>query len=118
MDEIMKLKLAVKMKGNATPYEVDLMRYQQFRHVNDVLGRPLEESYQAQVIPNFKWAEWIDPAKVMPSSAFARRTEHEFTCRSVRKSVQYCSQSVRANRTPRQTNRLQDVCNGVKADSN
>jgi formylmethanofuran dehydrogenase subunit E len=67
MDEIMKLKLAVKMKGNATPYEVDLMRYQQFRHVNDVLGRPLEESYQAQVIPNFKWEDWIDSKKVMVS---------------------------------------------------
>lgn len=67
MDEIMKLKLAVKMKGNATPYDVDLMRYQQFRHVNDVLGRPLEESYQAQVIPNFKWEDWTDPKKVMVS---------------------------------------------------
>ncbi len=67
MDEITKLKLAVKMKGNATPYEVDLMRYQQFRHVNDVLERPLEESYQAQVIPNFKWEDWIDPKKVMVS---------------------------------------------------
>lgn len=67
MDEIMKLKLAVKMKGNATPYEVDLMRYQQFRHVNDVLERPLEESYQAQVIPNFKWEDWTDPKKVMVS---------------------------------------------------
>jgi formylmethanofuran dehydrogenase subunit E len=67
MDEIMKLKLAVKMKGNATPYEVDLMRYQQFRHVNDVLNRPLEESYQAQVIPNFKWEDWTDPKKVMVS---------------------------------------------------
>jgi hypothetical protein len=25
----------------------------------------IEEGYQAQVIPNFKWAEWVDPAKVM-----------------------------------------------------
>jgi hypothetical protein len=67
MEEVTKLKLAVKMKGNATPYQVDLMRYQQWRHVNDVLERPLEESYQAKVIPNFNWAEWIDPAKVMTS---------------------------------------------------
>jgi formylmethanofuran dehydrogenase subunit E len=66
-DDIMKLKLAVKTKGNATPYEVDLMRYQQYRHVNDILDRPLEDSYQAQVIPNFKWAEWTDPKKFIVS---------------------------------------------------
>ena len=67
MDEITQLKLAVKKQGNATPYQVDLMRYQQFRHVNDILERPLEDSYQAQVIPNFRWEDWIDPAKVMPT---------------------------------------------------
>jgi formylmethanofuran dehydrogenase subunit E len=65
MEEVTKLKLAVKMKGNATPYEVDLMRFQQWQHVNDVLDRPLDESYQAKVIPDFKWADWVDPKKVM-----------------------------------------------------
>jgi formylmethanofuran dehydrogenase subunit E len=64
-DEIMKLKQVVKMQGNATPYQLDLMRYQQYRHINDILERPLEESYQAKVVENFKWAEWIDSAKMM-----------------------------------------------------
>lgn len=34
-------------------------------HINDILEHPLEESYQAEVIENFKWEEWIDPAKMI-----------------------------------------------------
>ena len=71
MDEVMKLKLAVKTQKNATPYQVDLMRYQQFVHVNDVLDHPLEESYQAKVIPDFRWDDWVDSGKRM-SGTFAR----------------------------------------------
>ncbi len=65
MDEVTKLKLAVKMRGDPTPYQLDQMRFQQWQHVNDVLEHPLEESYQAKIIPNFKWADWIDPEKTM-----------------------------------------------------
>lgn len=65
MDEVMKLKLVVKIQKTPTPYQVDLMRFQQYTHVNDVLDRPLEESYQARIIPNFKWEEWVDPALAM-----------------------------------------------------
>ena len=65
MDQLMKLKQVVKVQGTPTPYQVDLMRYQQWQHVNNVLDHPLEESYQAQVIANFKWIEWIDPTKAV-----------------------------------------------------
>lgn len=41
------------------------MRYQQWFHVNDILEHPLNESYQAKVIENFKWDEWIDPVKAI-----------------------------------------------------
>ena len=68
MDEVMKLKMAVKMQKNPTPYQVDLMRFQQWQHVNDVLDHPLEDSYQARVISGFKWADWIDPAKTMANT--------------------------------------------------
>jgi hypothetical protein len=34
-------------------------------HINDILEHPLEESYQAKIIENFKWEEWIDPAKMI-----------------------------------------------------
>jgi formylmethanofuran dehydrogenase subunit E len=66
MKEIEKLKADVKTAGGEpSPYQVDLMRYQQWVHVNDILSRPLEESYQAKVIENFKWDAWIDPTKTM-----------------------------------------------------
>lgn len=67
MQDVESLKAAVKSAGGQpTPYQVDQMRYQQWVHVNDILNRPLDESYQAQVIANFKWEDWIDPAKTMP----------------------------------------------------
>jgi len=54
-----------KAGGKPTPYQVDLMRYQQWSHLNDILEHPLEESYQAKVIENFKWEEWIDIGKTV-----------------------------------------------------
>jgi len=66
MKEVEALKAVVKKSGGKpTFYQVDLMRYQQWLHVNDILEHPLEESYQAKVIENFKWEEWIDPAKTI-----------------------------------------------------
>jgi hypothetical protein len=41
------------------------MRDQQWQHVNDILNHPLEESYQAKVIENLKWEDWINPAKTV-----------------------------------------------------
>lgn len=66
MDEVEALKAVVKKAGGKpTPYQVDRMRYQQWSQINDILERPLEESYQAKVIENFEWEDWIDPAKTM-----------------------------------------------------
>jgi len=66
MQDVASLKAVVKAAGGQpTPYQVDLMRYQQWVHVNDILDRPLVESYQAQVIENFQWEDWIDPEKVI-----------------------------------------------------
>jgi hypothetical protein len=66
MKEMVELKGVVKRAGGEpTAYQVDLMRYQQWVHVNDILSHPLEESYQARVIENFRWEDWIDPAKTM-----------------------------------------------------
>jgi hypothetical protein len=51
MQDVERLKAAVKKAGGEpTPYQVDQMRYQQWTHLNDILSRPLEESYQARVI--------------------------------------------------------------------
>lgn len=66
MQEVVQLKEAVKqVGGEPTPYQVDQMRYQQWVHVNDILSRPLDASYQAQVIEPFQWDAWVDPTKVM-----------------------------------------------------
>lgn len=68
MEEVMNLKRAVKKAdGNQTPYQVDQMRYYQWKHINDVFSRPLEESYQARVLDNFKWTDWADAKKSIPS---------------------------------------------------
>jgi hypothetical protein len=40
-----------KAGGNPTPYQVDLMRYYQWAHANDILSHPLEDSYQTKLIP-------------------------------------------------------------------
>lgn len=77
MDEMMKLKLAVKTQKNPTPYQLDLMRYQQFRHVNDVLDHPLEASYQARVIADFRLADWVDPSKAMTGAFQRSDTEYK-----------------------------------------
>jgi hypothetical protein len=66
MAKVKKLKEVVKKsRGKPTPYQVDLMRFQQWQHINDVLSHPLEESYQAKVLENFKWDDWINPAKTV-----------------------------------------------------
>ena len=65
--EVQELKMSVKRVGKPTPYQVDRMRHLQWVHVNDILSHPLEESYQAQVIKDFKWEDWIDPSKVVPN---------------------------------------------------
>jgi hypothetical protein len=68
MQEVLELKKVVKAAGGKpTPYQGHLMSYHQYMRINDILSRPLEESYQAKVIENFKWEEWIDPCKAVPS---------------------------------------------------
>jgi hypothetical protein len=42
------------------------MRFQQWTHLNDILDRPLEQSYQARPIEGFRWADWVDPDKAVP----------------------------------------------------
>ncbi|MYM55410.1 hypothetical protein GR167_08840 [Rhodobacteraceae bacterium GS-10] len=65
-DAVMQLKADVKTAGGTpTPYQVDKLRYLQFTHVNDILEHPLEMSYQAQVIEDFRWEDWIDPDKTI-----------------------------------------------------
>ena len=68
MDEMIKLKLKVKQQRTPTPYQVDLLRYMQWKHIDNILEHPLEDSYQAKIIPNFKWADWIDPKRVIPET--------------------------------------------------
>jgi formylmethanofuran dehydrogenase subunit E len=64
MEEVEALKNVVKKAGGKpTPYQVDLMRYYQYLHINDVLSRPLEESYQTKILTDFKWEDWVDPTK-------------------------------------------------------
>ncbi|WP_102225760.1 formylmethanofuran dehydrogenase subunit E family protein [Acidimangrovimonas sediminis] len=63
---VMKLKSDVKAQGGTpTPYQVDLLRYLQWKHVNDILEHPLDRSYQVQVLENFRWEDWIDPARAI-----------------------------------------------------
>jgi formylmethanofuran dehydrogenase subunit E len=72
MQDVIDLKKEVKnSKGHPTPYQVDLLRYYQWRHVNDVLSHPLDESYQAEIIENFNWDDWVDKEKTF-SSPFVR----------------------------------------------
>ena len=64
MDEVLELKKVVKKAGgNPTPYQVDLMRYYQYKPINDIQCRPLEDSYQTKVIQDFRWEDWVDPSK-------------------------------------------------------
>jgi len=68
MKEVLELKNVVKKAdGKQTPYQVDLMRYLQWKHINDIFSHPLEESYQAQVIKDFKWEDWVDKTKTIPN---------------------------------------------------
>jgi len=64
VEEIKRLKTIVKHpEKKPTPYDVDKLRYLQWKHVNDVLTHPLKESYQARVVAGFEWENWIDPTK-------------------------------------------------------
>jgi len=64
MQKVIDLKKEVKnAKGNPTPYQVDLLRFYQWQHVNDILSHPLSDSYQAKVIDDFNWDDWVDKAK-------------------------------------------------------
>ncbi|MFT5726625.1 MAG: formylmethanofuran dehydrogenase subunit E [Desulforhopalus sp.] len=66
MQKIIDLKKVVKnSKGEPDPYQVDLMRYYQWVHVNDILSRPLSESYQAEIIKDFRWEDWVDTTKAV-----------------------------------------------------
>jgi formylmethanofuran dehydrogenase subunit E len=68
MDDVRVLKQVVKKAGgNPTPYQVDQMRYYQWMHINDILNRPLEESYQAQILKDFRWENWVDTSKTIPN---------------------------------------------------
>ena len=64
MKKVVELKKVVKDSGGEpTPYQVDLMRYYQYSHINNVLEHPLEDSYQVKVLDNFKWEDWANPQK-------------------------------------------------------
>ncbi len=66
MQKVIDLKKIVKnSKRHPDPYQVDLLRYYQWVHVNDILSRPLNESYQAEILKNFKWNDWIDKTKII-----------------------------------------------------
>ena len=66
MEQVKNLKKVVKNAGGKpTPYQVDLMRYYQWKHINDIQKRPLEESYQAKVLENFTWEDWADQSKTV-----------------------------------------------------
>ncbi len=67
MARVEALKADVKRAGGKpTPYQVDLLRYLQWKQVNDILEHPLGDSYQARVIPHFKWKDWVDPGLAVP----------------------------------------------------
>ena len=68
MKKVVDLKRVIKTaKGKPDPYQVDLLRYYQWQHVNDILSRPLSQSYQAEILENFKWEDWIDTTKAVPT---------------------------------------------------
>jgi len=51
MDEVVNLKMTVKKQHNPTPYQLGLLRYMQWKHIDNILEHPLEESYQAEILP-------------------------------------------------------------------
>lgn len=72
MQKVIDLKKEVKnAKGDPTPYQVDLLRYYQWQHINDILSHPLHESYQTKVIKDFNWDDWVDKTKSV-STPFGR----------------------------------------------
>jgi formylmethanofuran dehydrogenase subunit E len=82
MNEVLELKKVVKKAGgHPTPYQVDQMRYYQWMHINDILSRPLEESYQAQILKDFRWEDWGDLSPqnkwLIPSSKLGRDRDNQ-----------------------------------------
>ena len=68
-DAVMALKAEVKSAGGKpTPYQVDFLRHLQWKHVNDILEHPLVQSYQAKVLEDFRWEDWIDPSKTVSAT--------------------------------------------------
>lgn len=66
VEDVMKLKREVKAAGgDPTPYQVDRLRFLQWKHVSDILEHPLSDSYQARVIEDFRWEDWADPDKAV-----------------------------------------------------
>jgi hypothetical protein len=69
MNEVRNLKRVVKKAGGKpTPYQVDLMRYYQWKHINDIQKRPLDQSYQVKMLDDFKWEDWVDESKTIPNT--------------------------------------------------
>jgi len=74
MKDVEALKAVVKKAGAIQRLSKSTHALSAMAHINDILEHPLEESYQAKVIENFKWEDWIDPAKTLakPTSAATR----------------------------------------------
>ena len=64
--EIRELKRHVK-GGEPTPWQVDRLRWLQWKHINDIQSRPLRQSYQVKVLDEFSWDEWVDESKTIPN---------------------------------------------------
>lgn len=65
--QIMELKKAIKGNDDPSPYQVDLLRHLQWKHINNILSRPIKESYQAAIVGDFDWESCIDTKKQIPS---------------------------------------------------
>lgn len=57
--DLIYLKRDIK-KGGPSPYQLDRMRYLQWKHINDIYSHPLNESYQAKIIEGFELKDWVD----------------------------------------------------------
>ena len=67
-EKVMELKNKVrKAGGKCNAYEVDLLCYYQYMHINDIVSHPLEASYQTKVLKDFRWEDWVDPTKTIPN---------------------------------------------------
>ena len=64
--EVKQLKRVVK-GGDPTAWQVDRLRYLQWKHINDIQSRPLHQSYQSKVLEDFSPADWKDQSKTIPN---------------------------------------------------